>query len=157
MSKQIDLYELNKTRSNVVRLGNAINALEKRKIMYFNEITKIQKECPHSVGVKLREYNVEESWSEAYCLCCNAHFIGQSKNTQGFFENTIDFKDVNFERESLSEEVKVEIALEMFRQERANHPELSDAEIVAIINEQVKTTTVSVSGQEFTKSIGTKK
>ena len=49
-----------------------------------------------------------------------------------------------------------QFALDLFEQERTNHPELSDREIVAIINEQVKYNQISTEGQAFVKSIGTR-
>ena len=67
-----------------------------------------------------------------------------------YFQNIIDLPD------TLQEDDMTQFTLNLFEKERNQNPELSDAEIVAIINEQVKKQTVSVGEQRLVKTIGIK-
>ena len=154
--EKIDLISLERTRKNIIMIERSMKEMARKMQSLIDEKSQVQKSCNHVLGVNLREYNIEDSWVYACCLNCNRYFTGQEINNSGFFQNAIHFEELAFDGVELEDEIKVEIALEMFRQERVNHPELSDAEIVAIINEQIKYQTTPVKEQNFVKSIGSK-
>lgn len=140
-----------------MRLQDNIAELNKQKESLVLGLKQIQQKCSHRLAVKLQNYDFDDNWNEAYCLNCNQHFHGPFLNFDKQFQNIIHFEYLTFDGEQPTNEIKVEVALEMFRQEREKHPELSDAEIVAIINSQIKHQTTPVEGQQFVKTIGAKK
>jgi len=154
--ENIDLQELQQTREKAIRLQDDISELNKQKESLVLGLEQIQQKCSHRLAVKLQSYDFDDNWNEAYCLNCNQRFHGPFLNFDKQFQNLIHFEHLTFDGEQPIDEIKVEVALEMFRQEREKYPELSDAEIVALINEQIKYQTASVEEQGFVKSKGTK-
>lgn len=98
----------------------------------------IQSSCKHEIVVKTSSADIDDiKLDEAICLICNQKYSSIDFCFSGIqFENLIYFNDEKFN--DITEEEKVEIALNLFYEEKGKNPELSDSKIVEIINERLK-------------------
>lgn len=123
-----DLDKLRLIRDEALKLNTKINSVEKIKQDLTLQLLTIQNNCNHNIVVR---YQNNETGREIRCLCCNKGFYGRLVGLDFYFDNIID---LNLE----TDEDKVNLALELFIQEKQDFPDLSDTEIVKIINHKIQ-------------------
>lgn len=130
--KKINIEELRKTRENITNLEDELSKLRERKEKLQNKIQIIRDFCNHEVGVKTQDPYQKSYFSKTTCLICNKEYGGPFTP----FKYTIHFENKKFS--SLTEEEKVLLTYNMFVEERKKNSELSDSNIVEIINDKLK-------------------
>lgn len=147
--EMIDTSKLIQTRAKAIELQKKIAELQKVKEQYLSQLGPIQDNCKHKVIVKLQKWDFDGACNDAYCLECNSHFNGPGMIFDSDFENIIHFEDLK--DMELTSEKKMKIALKMFTKFKTEKPELSDSDIVEMINKQVKENRDSVKDYIFTQ------
>lgn len=145
--ESIDLRSLKIVRNMALKINDEMDKVEKVKQELVLKLIDIHHNCNHELVVRYKDNQVGRI---VRCLCCTKTFYGPMVGLDFCFANIIDLPDV------LQENDMPQLALKLFEQKRIKKPELSDAEIVTIINRQVRKQTTTVEPQGFTKSIGTK-
>lgn len=148
IKKIVDLEQLKIIRDVATKINGDLAVTEKVKQELTLKLLNVYNSCSHELVVR---YKDNQFGRIARCLCCTKTVYGPMVDLDCYFQNIIDLPN------TLDENDKTQFALNLFEQERANHPNLSDAEIVAIINEQLRSQTISTGEPDFVKSIGTKK
>ena len=143
----INLEELKIIRGVAIKTNADIVVVDKMKQDLTLKLLNLQNNCSHELVVRYKDVQIGHI---ARCLCCTKTFYGLMVGLDSYFQNIIDLPD------TLQEDDMTQFTLNLFEKERNQNPELSDAEIVAIINEQVKKQTVSVGEQRLVKTIGIK-
>jgi len=146
--ERIDLEQFKMIRGLATKTNDDLSMAEKVKQDLTLKLLNIHKNCNHELVIRYMDNQVGYI---ASCLCCTKTIYGPMVGLDFCFQNLIDIPD------SLQENNIPEFTLKLYEQERIKHPELSDAEIVSIINQQLKKQTTAVEKQDFVKSIGTKK
>lgn len=134
---QMNLEEIKLIREEAKSLQQELVDLEKKKEEISEELKGIQDKCNHEIIVQLKTYDPASIYNPSCCLICNQHFNDQfihyDRRNKGMPAYTIHFENLL----NIPEEKKVQIAFQVFEELREEHPELSDGEIVQMINEQI--------------------
>lgn len=138
--KKIKIEELRRIRENITNLEYELSKIGEKKEKLQNKIQIIRDSCNHKVVVKTQKHDFEDDhFDRATCLMCHQKYSSMVfYKFDDEFENIIYFDDAGFD--NLTGEEKVELAFNMFEEERKNNPMLSDSKIVEIINDRIKNT-----------------
>lgn len=138
LEQNCDIEKMQYTYNKVNKISQEIEILNKQKELLNQEIKKIQQNCNHKIGLKVRKRQGRNLWDEAYCLNCNIHFNTPFINIDTEFQYLIHFETGFIEEKELTTEEKSQIVLCRFREIREENPFLSDKEIVDQINQEIK-------------------
>lgn len=136
--KKIEIEKLKSTRENLKNLELELSKIEETRGNILGKIERVCNSCSHDVVVKTQKNDLEDThFDRAICLICN-----QKYSSPVFYKFDNEFKNIiHFESEkfnNLTEEEKVDLAFNMFEEERKNNPDISDSKIVEIINDRLK-------------------
>ena len=135
--EQINIELLRKERNDILKLQKQLKKLSEQKMVLNKKIEKITRKCDHRVVVETRnELSDNDNYviEEVRCLLCNKQFSSLYEvNFDEKFENRIHLESVD----ATSSE-KTELAFNMFCDIKEQNPELSDSEIVELINNKPK-------------------
>ena len=145
--ESINLEQLKIIRNRATQLSDKLATTEKTKQDLTLNLINIYDNCGHELVVRYKDNQVGRI---VRCLCCTKTFYGLIVGLDCYFENLVDFP------EFLQEKDVMQFVLNLFEEEKTRHPGISDAEIVAIINEQLKNQRVPVEEQILVKNLGTK-
>lgn len=141
------LQDLLLIRNEAVKIGEDIKFASKVKQDLTLKLINIQHCCNHNIVVRFR---TNERGREARCLCCNKAFYGSMVGADFYFENIIDMQALE------TDEDKVTLALGMFAQTKTLNPNMSDKQIVEIINNKINENKVFTEKSGFVKTKGKK-
>ena len=131
---QIDLETLFLQRCKAAECRNTLAMLAVQQEKYISKLENITKNCSHQVGVLLKEEDIlDDEPGKLQCLFCGTVF-GSTIHASEFVDNIIDLTKMEYVG---TDETKVQIAFEMYMEVRTDNPELTDAEIVSIINNRL--------------------
>jgi len=149
------MEKTNKIITTVEQIEFKISELSTKREELISKVKDIQDNCSHSIGVEVDKFYQYK----AICLNCNKMFEDKDLEVlRNNFENTIDFGYITISYDSKAYDEKVYIAYQLLLEEREKNPNLSDSDIVKIINKKIHEEWYAINNkkQGFVKTIGKK-
>ncbi|MBP3635639.1 MAG: hypothetical protein J6J17_04235 [Bacilli bacterium] len=151
--KKIEVENLKKTRENLKKLESELSKIEETRDEILEKMERVYNSCNHEIVVKTKANDSDDvNYDKAICLICNQRYCNLfSFQFDKEFKNIICFDNEEFN--SLSEKEKVDLAFNMFEEERKNNPDISDSKIVENINNRLKNDKDDIKGKVLTNKL----
>lgn len=146
--KKLEIDQLRKTKENLQSIELELSKLEEERKKLLRKRKNIQCSCNHKIIVQYQKNNLDTHFHfyKASCLICSTKYSTSVPcKFDRKFKNIIHFDDEEFS--DIKEEEKIEIAYNMFVEEREANPEVSDSKIVEIINDKLKNNKDCIKGK----------
>jgi hypothetical protein len=135
--EQINIELLKRERNEILKLYKQSKKILEQQSLVEKKLKKITKNCDHRVVVEvINEMTDNDIFviKEANCLLCNKRFSSLNDTDEyNSLENVIHFGDID-----ASSSEKTDLAFNKFCQIKEENPDLSDSEVVELINNQPK-------------------